>query len=206
MLTFSGAPALSDFRLDKVLAAVRERVPRVAAVDTRYLHFVDVTAPLTDADHAVVEALLRYGPTTHAIAPKGELLLVLPRFGTVSPWSSKATDIAHVCGLGQIARIERGIAYYVAADAALTAPERAAVTAVIHDRMTESVVDTVEAAAALFAHHAAKPLATVPVLAQGRAALERANAELGLALSEDEIEYLVAAFRTSCGATRPTSS
>ena len=195
MLTFSGAPALSDFRLDKVLAAVREHVPRVAAVDTRYLHFVDVTAPLTDADHAVVEALLRYGPTTHANAPQGELLLVLPRFGTVSPWSSKATDIAHVCGLGQIARIERGVAYYVASEAALTAAERAAITAVIHDRMTESVVDSVEAAAALFAHHAAKPLATVPVLAQGRAALERANAELGLALSEDEIDYLVAAFR-----------
>ena len=195
MLTFSGAPALSDFRLDKVLAAVREHAPRVAAVDTRYLHFVDVTAPLTDADHAVVEALLRYGPTTHANAPQGELLLVLPRFGTVSPWSSKATDIAHVCGLGQIARIERGVAYYVASKAALTAAERAAITAVIHDRMTESVVDSVEAAAALFAHHAAKPLATVPVLAQGRAALERANAELGLALSEDEIDYLVAAFR-----------
>ena len=194
MLTFSGAPALSDFRLDKVLAAVRERVPHVTAVDTRYLHFVDVTSPLSAADRKVVEALLRYGPTTHATAPKGELFLVLPRFGTVSPWASKATDIAHVCGLSQIARIERGIAYYVAASQALTAADRAAIAAVIHDRMTESVVDTVEGAAALFSHHAAKPLATVPVLAQGRAALERANADLGLALSEDEIDYLVAAF------------
>jgi phosphoribosylformylglycinamidine synthase len=119
MLTFSGAPALSDFRLDKVLAAVRERVPHVTAVDTRYLHFVDVTSPLTDADRKVVEALLRYGPTTHARAPKGDLFLVLPRFGTVSPWASKATDIAHVCGLKHIARIERGIAYYVAANQAL---------------------------------------------------------------------------------------
>jgi phosphoribosylformylglycinamidine synthase len=194
MLTFSGAPALIDFRLDKVLAAVRERVPHVTAVDTRYLHFVDLTAPLSDAERKVVEALLHYGPATHATAPQGELLLVLPRFGTVSPWSSKATDIAHVCGLARISRIERGVAYYLASGQDLTLAERAAVAAVIHDRMTESVVDSIDEASALFAHHAAKPLATVPVLAQGRAALELANAELGLALSEDEIVYLVAAF------------
>jgi phosphoribosylformylglycinamidine synthase len=195
MLTFSGAPALSDFRLDKVLTAVRERVPHVESVATRYVHFVDLAAPLTDGQRDVVEALLRYGPTAaHAQAPQGRLLLVVPRFGTVSPWSSKATDIAHVCGLDAIMRIERGVAYYFGSSQPVDPAERAAIAAVIHDRMTESVLDSLDAAAALFAHHAPKPLATLPVLTQGRAALELANTELGLALSEDEIDYLVAAF------------
>ncbi|HET7202037.1 MAG TPA: phosphoribosylformylglycinamidine synthase, partial [Steroidobacteraceae bacterium] len=194
MLTFSGAPALSDFRLDKVLAAVREPVAHVETVDTRFLHFIETSAPLTAKDEAVVQALLRYGPTTHAAEPRGEMLLVVPRFGTVSPWSSKATDIAHVCGLANVVRIERGVAYFVQSARPLQAHERMAVAAIIHDRMTETVLDSVDAAAGLFAHHAPQPLATVPVLDAGRAALEHANAELGLALSDDEIDYLVAAF------------
>ncbi|MBK6348497.1 MAG: phosphoribosylformylglycinamidine synthase [Proteobacteria bacterium] len=198
MLTFSGAPALSDFRLEKVLAAVRDRVAHVESVDTRYIHLVEVSAPLSDEQRVVVEALLRYGPSTRADgpsdAPAGRLLLVVPRFGTVSPWSSKATDIAHVCGLGTVTRMERGVAYYIGSSQPLSKAEHAAIAAVIHDRMTEDVLDSIAAAAGLFAHHAPQPLATVPVLAQGRTALERANAELGLALSEDEIDYLVAAF------------
>jgi phosphoribosylformylglycinamidine synthase len=194
MLIFSGAPALSDFRLDKVLAALRVRVPQVQSVETRYQHFVDHSAPLTDAATRVVEALLQYGPATRAGAPQGELLLVVPRFGTVSPWSSKATDIAHVCGLADILRIERGIAWYVTAPRPLTLDERREVAAVIHDRMTENVLDSLAAAVGLFAHHTPQPLATVPLLAQGRVALERANQELGLALSDDEIDYLVDAY------------
>ncbi|HET9692912.1 MAG TPA: phosphoribosylformylglycinamidine synthase, partial [Steroidobacteraceae bacterium] len=199
MLTFSGTPALSDFRLDKVSAAVRERVAHVEALDTRYLHFVETSAPLTAKDRAVVAALLSYGPTTHAGEPSGEMLLVVPRFGTVSPWSSKATDIAHVCGLANVVRIERGVAYFVQATRPLQAQERAAIAAVVHDRMTETVLDSVDAATGLFAHHAPSPLATVPVLGEGRVALERANAELGLALSDDEIDYLVAAFTGQLG-------
>ena len=194
MLTFSGAPALSDFRLEKVLAAVRERVAHVAAVDSRFVHFVEVSAPLTAKDEAVLEALLRYGPATHEAEPRGEMLLVVPRFGTISPWSSKATDIAHVCGLANVVRIERGVAWFIEVAGPLQRQERAALAAIVHDRMTESVLDSVEAAAGLFAHHAPQPLATVPVLGEGRAALERANGELGLALSDDEIDYLVAAF------------
>ena len=119
MLTFSGAPALSDFRLDKVLAAIRGRVAQVEAIDTRFLHFVDTGAPLTASETDVLQALLRYGPATQAREPQGELLLVVPRFGTVSPWSSKATDIAHVCGLANVVRIERGIAWFVQAPVTL---------------------------------------------------------------------------------------
>src|SRR5829696_9028439 len=113
MLIFSGAPALSDFRLHKILAALRERVGHVTAVATRFVHFVDAAKPLTADETRVVEALLTYGPALEAGAAQGDTLLVVPRFGTVSPWSTKATDIAHVCGLRSVQRIERGIAYYV---------------------------------------------------------------------------------------------
>ena len=133
MLTFSGAPALSDFRLEKVLAAVRDRVAHVESVDTRYIHLVEVSAPLSDEQRVVVEALLRYGPSTRADgpsdAPAGRLLLVVPRFGTVSPWSSKATDIAHVCGLGTVTRIERGVAYFIVSGQPLSKAEYAAIAA-----------------------------------------------------------------------------
>ena len=194
MLILSGAPALSDFRLEKLDSALRSRIGPVVGLETRFLHFVDAGRDLTRDEASVLESLLRYGPASKAGAPRGEMLLVVPRFGTVSPWSSKATDIAHVCGLAAVRRIERGIAYYVHGDRPLAEAEWQAFAALVHDRMTESVLREPDEAAALFAHTPPKRVATVPVLAQGRQALEAANAALGLALSEDEIEYLVDAF------------
>jgi phosphoribosylformylglycinamidine synthase len=123
MLTFSGAPALSDFRLEKVLAAMRERIGHASGIDTRYVHFVDVETELTRDETNVLEALLRYGPAAQPGEPAGQLLLVVPRFGTVSPWSTKATDIAHVCGLRSVRRIERGVAYFVRSERPLAAAE-----------------------------------------------------------------------------------
>src|SRR5262249_39374100 len=115
-----------------------------------------------------------------------------PRLGTVSPWSSKATDIARNCGLAPVRRIERGTAYWIeAADrAALSAQERAAVAAQLRDRMTETVLDRFEDAERLFRQFEPGQLATVDILGDGMTALERANRDMGLALSEDEIEYL----------------
>jgi phosphoribosylformylglycinamidine synthase len=195
MLTLSGAPAVSEFRLAKLLAAIRERVPPVTGLDARYLHFVDVEREPTGAEREVLDSLLRYGPAAPEHDPEGEPLLVVPRFGTVSPWSSKATDIAHVCGLQRVRRIERGIAWYVASSRPLTDSDWAAVGALLHDRMTESVLRDASAAEALFSHALPQPLRTVPLLEGGAAALEAANVELGLALSADEIAYLETAFR-----------
>jgi len=130
----------------------------------------------------------------------------VPRFGTVSPWSSKATDIAHVCGLGTVTRIERGVAYFIVSSQPLSKAEHAQVAAVIHDRMTESVLDSIDAAAGLFAHHSPQPLAIVPVLAQGRAALERANAELGSRCPMTRSITWSPRLPASCGAIRATSS
>jgi phosphoribosylformylglycinamidine synthase len=156
---------------------------------------VDLERDLTAAETVVLESLLRYGPADSGAEAHGELLLVVPRSGTVSPWSSKATDIAHVCGLTAVRRIERGIAYYLAAPRKLTQPEWSCAAAALHDRMIEQVLRDPGAAAGLFHHSAPKALETVPVLAEGRPALQAANASLGLALSDDEIDYLLDAFR-----------
>jgi phosphoribosylformylglycinamidine synthase len=195
MLTLSGAPAVSEFRLAKLLATLRERVAHVKGLDARYLHFVDVEREPTADERGVLESLLRYGPAAPDGRPDGETLLVVPRFGTVSPWSSKATDIAHVCGLAVVRRIERGVAWFVASPQRLGDAEWAAVGALVHDRMTESVLRDANAAEALFSHASPQPLRTVPLLEGGAAALEAANVELGLALSADEIAYLETAFR-----------
>jgi len=124
------------------------------------------------------------------------LLLVLPRFGTVSPWSSKATDIARNCALAKIVRIERGVAYYIHArdPGPLSERSRRALDRAIHDRMTEVVVDDFSPALKLFEHFPPQPLAYVDVLNFGRHALEEANGAMGLALAEDEIDYLLDAF------------
>ncbi len=126
---------------------------------------------------------------------------MVPRFGTVSPWASKATDIAHHCGLAQVRRFERGIEYTVILKSGLLGGKkslsdeaRAAVGAALHDRMTESVAPSRDHAMHLFDELPAKPLQTVDILQNGRAALETANTELGLALADDEIDYLVDAF------------
>jgi phosphoribosylformylglycinamidine synthase len=195
MLILSGAPAVSDFRLAKLLSSVRERVGPVERLDSRHVHVVDIGRGLEPGELRVLEALLSYGPRSSPDAPSGELLLVVPRIGTVSPWSSKATDIAHVCGLDAVRRIERGVAWYLAAPRPLTGDEWQAAAAVLHDRMTETVLRSTDDAAALFAHAAPQPLVTVPLAAAGRAALTAANAQMGLALSDDEIDYLQDSFR-----------
>lgn len=202
---FPGASALSDFRQTRLLDALKQIDGDIVAVRGQYLHFVNAHEPLTADDEARIGALMHYGAPLEPAAEKGatETFVVLPRFGTVSPWASKATDIARHCGLARVRRIERGIEFTVTLKAgvlgvgakkALAADARAAVAATLHDRMTESVVASREDARHLFDELPAKPLATVDVLAEGRAALERANAELGLALADDEIDYLVDAF------------
>ncbi|MFB0975182.1 MAG: phosphoribosylformylglycinamidine synthase, partial [Tolumonas sp.] len=159
-----------------------------------YMHFADVSAPLSEAERVILEKLLTYGPTIAEHTPTGLLVLVTPRPGTISPWSSKATDIAHNCGLKQINRLERGIAYYITADA-LTAEQQQTIAALLHDRMMETVFADLNAATALFAHHEPRPLTSIDVLSGGREALVKANIELGLALAEDEIDYLLASFQ-----------
>jgi len=155
-----------------------------------------VSRPLEPAEHATLTRVLEYGPHDSGSDDEGALLLVTPRPGTLSPWASKATDIAHNCGLASVTRIERAVAYRVRMgdDRALDGATRDALLPLIHDRMVEAVLDGFASVPRLFEHVAPRPLTTIPLMASGRAALEAANAALGLALADDEIDFLAASF------------
>ncbi|KAJ3152662.1 hypothetical protein HDU86_005535 [Geranomyces michiganensis] len=230
MLVLPASPALSAQRLSQLLASLRAHEPRVQSVKAIYVHFVH-TSPLWDGlspsarsdATRTLDLLLRYGPDSSSFASSAHpslngaiasladaahpaipnLALVLPRQGTISPWSSKATDIARICGLGPLVnRIERGIAYFftTADGAAITVNARFADA--IHDRMTQTVLDHVPQENALFITGTVPgPLKSVDLLAAAaspdgnpQAVLAKANKEWGLALAQDEIEYLVQAF------------
>ena len=140
LLMLRGRNALSDFRLNKLLWTLKTTVPSIAGVQAEFWHFAALSRKLTDAETAVLQQILTYGPAARADYISGELLLVVPRIGTLSPWSSKATDIARRCGLEAVERIERGVAFYFEKRDRLLESEKQAVLPLIHDRMTESVL------------------------------------------------------------------
>ncbi len=199
MLHLRGAPALSDARLRALEDRIRTHTPALKSVSAEFIHFVDEREALDERERAVLDRLLEYGPKRpSAPAPRnsapneGEMLLVAPRIGTISPWSSKATEIAHICGLTGVRRLERGIAYWVASALADGAKE---VEPLLHDRMTQTVFRRFDEAEALFKHAEPAPCRTIDVLQGGRDALVQADRELGLALANDEMDYLVENFR-----------
>src|ERR1700676_955293 len=195
MFSLFGAPALSPFRLDHALRALQAEDKRVTALSCRWLHFVDESRPLVDSELGLLGKLLTYGPRTEASPHRGQHVLVTPRVGTESPWSSKATDIVHVCGLTAVRRVERGTVYFIESTATLEQGELRRLAAHLHDRMTESIwIDSIDPQG-LFHGAAARPLRSVNLGMDGHAALARANRDWGLALSNDEIDYLIAAFR-----------
>ncbi|MEZ5613610.1 MAG: phosphoribosylformylglycinamidine synthase [Rhodocyclaceae bacterium] len=187
VLKLRGAAAFSATRLARLTQTVKGALPGLKGLTAEHWYFVELNAPLVAADLERLKDLL--GAQAAGKAPAGTLKLVTPRLGTLSPWSSKATEIARQCGFAAVTRIERGTAFHLDARGDL-----AAALPLLHDRMTESVLDSLDAAEALFRHYAPQPLETVDVLGRGRTALVAANGEMGLALSEDEIDYLVEAF------------
>ncbi|NQW95111.1 MAG: phosphoribosylformylglycinamidine synthase, partial [Polaromonas sp.] len=193
--------ALSDFRAQQLLPRLQAIDSKIISISARFVHWVATPLAPTDTEKAQLAALLNYGePCKPESRKKHEeaVFIVSPRLGTVSPWASKATDIARNCGLA-VKRIERITEYHVAlksglfGKAALTDEQRSQVAALLHDRMTESVLADRTEAAALFTELQAEPLQTIDVLKGGVAALESANAEFGLALAVDEMDYLVSA-------------
>jgi phosphoribosylformylglycinamidine synthase len=187
MLVLPGAPAFTPARLEARVSRLHASNPGVEAASASYVHFVDLEGELDDEGRGVLGRLLTYGPRLAGRQVEGLELWVVPRLGTVSPWSSKATDIARICGLTAVRRIERGVAWIVAG----AVGDRAALARALHDRMTESVLEREGDAAGLFARREPRPGRTI---AREAGALARANRELGLALSPDEIEYLAAGF------------
>ncbi|MBO2640828.1 phosphoribosylformylglycinamidine synthase [Shewanella algae] len=188
-----GAPALSAFRVQKLMQACEAAQLPVKQIYAEYVHLAYLSEALNPDDQAQLSKILTYGPAIESHEPQGTLLFVTPRPGTISPWSSKATDIAQNCGLKQVKRLERGLAYYVESDA-LSGEQLKSLKALLHDRMMEVVLDSFEAADVLFARTEPKPFVSVNILGEGRRALEIANCEMGLALADDEIDYLVTNF------------
>jgi len=207
MLILPGSNALSVFRSQRLLNQLQAVAPAIASVQARFYHFIDASAPLSTADTERLSAMLTYGEPVPETLYEGatEAFFVIPRLGTISPWASKATDIAHNCGMQHVHRIERGVAYKVVlkggilgtgigAPKKLSDEEVQAVAALLHDRMTETVLRSADEAVRLFDELEGKALEAIDVLGQGREALVRANTELGLAMSEDEVDYLFDAF------------
>ncbi|OZA06421.1 MAG: phosphoribosylformylglycinamidine synthase, partial [Polynucleobacter sp. 24-46-87] len=198
-----GANALSAFRQQRLLASLAAQGIQLESIEAQYLHFIWSESELNTKDKEVLESLLTYGQTFVSLikgsgslfskASEKQSAIAIPRFGTVSPWASKATDIARQCGL-DVLRIERGVQFAWQSKKSLNALEEQLVLAALHDRMTEAVISDVNEASALYQSLPDQPFVRIPVLTEGRSALDRANQELGLALSEDEVLYLVENF------------
>ena len=188
ILKLRGAPALSASRHARLSESLLAVLPKLRGLAAEYWYLVELSAPLEGDELARLVDLLGAHPETPN-QPAGETVFVTPRLGTISPWSSKASDIVRQCGFDKVVRVERGILYSLDARGRVESAH-----GLVHDRMTESVLPAVEAGEALFHHYAPQPLATVDVLGTGREALVAANLELGMALSEDEIDYLVENF------------
>lgn len=199
MRILRGSPALSEFRVNKLLELCRELSLPVTGIYAEFAHFADLTADLDESEVEKLEKLLTYGPTIEEHEPEGLLLLATPRPGTISPWSSKSTDIAHNCGLAKVSRLERGTAFYIETSSELSELQLVELKAILHDRMMEVVFTDFESAAALFTVAEPAPYAEVDLLTGGRKALEKANVTLGLALAEDEIDYLLESFTEKLG-------
>ncbi|WP_310452302.1 phosphoribosylformylglycinamidine synthase [Sulfuritalea sp.] len=187
-LALRGSAAFSAPRLARLQKSLRNTVSGIGLA-AEHWYFIELATPLNAEETSRLKDLLGI-PATLPAPPAGELLLVTPRLGTISPWSSKATDIAKNCGFAAVKRIERAVAYHVSGKIA----QELALATRLHDRMTESVLDSVDAARALFHHVAPQPLTSVDLQGGGREALVAANRELGLALSDDEIDYLAENF------------
>ena len=207
MLILPGSNALSAFRSQRLLTQLQAVAPTVAAVSARYVHFIDAQGALSPEDGARLAAMLTYGEPVPQTQYEGvtEEFFVIPRLGTISPWASKATDIARNCGMAHVHRIERGVAYTVVlksgflgtglgAPKKLAEAEVAQVAGLLVDRMTETVLRSADGAQALFSDLEGRPLEQIDVLGKGRDALVQANVDMGLALAEDEVDYLFDAF------------
>jgi phosphoribosylformylglycinamidine synthase len=196
MLQLRGNPALSGFRQQKLLDQLNDAGVDAGHIYAEYLHFIDLEQSLAIDEMAALEKILSYGPMASTHEPAGSRFVITPRPGTISPWSSKATDIAHNCGLDRVRRIERGMICYVSdrSGRELIPEDWELAATCLHDRMTETVLRNPEDASLLFDQAEPAPMQTVDILSGGRDALVIANRDWGLAMADDEIDYLVENF------------
>ena len=194
MLQLAGPAAETAFRLARRREEMRTRSAAFVDLGLRFEHYVHANRTFTQREREILDALLAYGASATSVGGEHRLYIV-PRLGTISPWASKATDIARICGLDCLQRIERGRVLEIKTSRRLGNEELLALAALVHDRMTESVLLEPPSERELFAMPKPKPAGWIELGGDAVATLERANRELGLALSADEIEYLAAQFR-----------
>ena len=195
MLELPGQAALSDFRLTKLTRSLQRADERVEAVEARFAYFIATHKTLGAEDKSRLDALLLAGEKTASIARGASRLYVVPRPGTISPWSSKATDIVKACNIGAVDRVERGICYGIRFKGKVGDEALLALAPLLFDRMTEAVFVDADGVGTLFEKHEPAPVGIVALGDRGREALVAANTELGLALSDQEIDYLVDCYR-----------
>ena len=196
MLIIDGGHALSQFRTDSLQRQIKSITAKVDGFSAKFVHFVQTSSKFDSNERSKLEALLSYTSTASATFKNKFQILVIPRFGTISPWSSKATDIAHNCGLISVERIERGTLYEFSLKAVADEIEIQQIVHLLHDRMTESVLFDLQKADSLFMHETKRELMEVSLSDNPKDALLRANQKMGLALADDEIDYLIEKYAT----------
>jgi phosphoribosylformylglycinamidine synthase len=193
MITLQGGPVLTESGNSILKSQMTSVGVNVSDVRSSYIHFLDLKNDLSEDEMVKARKLLTYGPQSEKTSLDGSTsLIVIPRFGTISPWSSKATDIFKNCGLANVNRVERAKAYFF--DRKLSDTEVSVVTGLVSDRMVEVVIFQESEAKKLFEHQNPKAFASVDIISGGRGSLEKANREMGLALANDEMDYLVENF------------
>ena len=200
MQVMFGASALSSFNNSKLLKILQSKISSIDVIDASYVHLLDTTQALNEEQVDIVSSLLSYG-TAHSSSIADDVAadmtlerIVTPRPGTISPWSSKATDIILNCGLTSIRRVERAIQFKIAVTKKLSGAQLLELDSLLHDRMTQTVMGDIAASVVLFRTAQPKPVLSVDLIGRGREALVEANSNLGLALADDEIDYLVSSF------------
>ena len=192
IIHIAGGPAYSKFRKEKLLEKLQTVNPQIKDIHSEYLHIVWCEKKIAASEKDTLEKILHYGPKAQVLDFKDNSIITIPRPGTISPWASRATDIANHCGLYDIKRIERAVAVYIELKngSLLSEDQKKVLALYLHDRMTEVSIFNLDDAKALFSHLAPKPIQYAEMLEHGKKVLNDFNKNLGLALSEDEIDYL----------------
>ncbi|KEY90770.1 phosphoribosylformylglycinamidine synthase [Candidatus Photodesmus katoptron] len=194
MRIFRGSSVFSKFRISKIMKLCHVSNVPVSDIYAEFVHFVNLVSDLNSDEIEKLKKLLKYGSNVRQESPNGFLILVTPRLGTISSWSSKSTDIAKNCGLSKILRLERGIAYYLKSSSKFTKVQMSTLVGILHDPMMESVFHNFKSASALFKILNPSPIISVDIFSNGRFEIEKLNSTLGLALSNLEIDYLLEVF------------
>ena len=197
MIVLQGPSALTSARFRNLRVAISRHNPQLEALDAHYVHYVHTSTPLGEGEQAVLTRLLQYGPTAPPQAKRGASpdveYWIIPRVGTISPWSSKATDITHICGLKTISRVERGLYWSFSGKVR----EPGALHHLLHDRMTQTLLTSPPEASHIFTQGVPRPVERISLGAsktEALTALGQANQRLGLALADDELEYLAGVY------------